>query len=81
MTVWRGLIFCYASPAIREAREIPEVPMTANCPECDATITLGAKTVEGEIIACPDCGAELEVVNINPPTLVLAPEVEEDWGE
>ena len=55
--------------------------MTATCPECDATITLGAKTVEGEIIACPDCGAELEVVNINPPELVLAPEVEEDWGE
>ncbi len=54
--------------------------MTANCPECGAEITLG-KVVEGEIIVCPDCAAELEVVNLNPPTLELAPQEEEDWGE
>jgi alpha-aminoadipate carrier protein LysW len=35
----------------------------------------------GEIVECPECGAELEVVNNNPVTLALAPEVEEDWGE
>jgi len=29
--------------------------MTANCPECDATIALAADVVEGEIIVCPDC--------------------------
>ncbi len=26
--------------------------MTATCPECDATITLAADVVEGEIIIC-----------------------------
>lgn len=55
--------------------------MNASCPECGADVALAADTMESEIVACPDCGAELEVVSINPPTLALAPEVEEDWGE
>ena len=54
--------------------------MTANCPECDAEISL-AKAMRGEIIVCPDCGAELEVTNENPLALDLAPQEEEDWGE
>jgi alpha-aminoadipate carrier protein LysW len=55
--------------------------MTANCPECDATLTLSADVVEGEIIVCTDCAAELEVRTVDPITLALAPEVGEDWGE
>jgi alpha-aminoadipate carrier protein LysW len=55
--------------------------MTATCPECTAPIALAADTVESEIVVCPDCGAELEVISIDPPELALAPEVEEDWGE
>jgi alpha-aminoadipate carrier protein LysW len=55
--------------------------MIANCPECDAEITLPEGTVVGEIIVCPECGAELEVVSLDPPELALAPEVGEDWGE
>ncbi|NJL03824.1 MAG: lysine biosynthesis protein LysW [Chloroflexaceae bacterium] len=55
--------------------------MQAECPECGAMIELPEGTVEGEIIVCGDCGAELEVVSLDPPTLVLAPEVGEDWGE
>lgn len=70
MTVWRGLIFCY----------VRRYSMSANCPECEATITL-QKPMRGEIIVCPDCGAELEVTAENPLTLALAPKEEEDWGE
>lgn len=55
--------------------------MNATCPECEATLSLAADTLEGEIVVCADCGAELEVISIDPPTLALAPEVEEDWGE
>ncbi|MBI1800072.1 MAG: lysine biosynthesis protein LysW [Chloroflexi bacterium] len=54
--------------------------MNANCPECDAVITMD-KPLKGEIVVCPDCGAELEVTNIAPLELALAPEEEEDWGE
>jgi alpha-aminoadipate carrier protein LysW len=55
--------------------------MQAECPECGAMIEIPDDTMVGEIIVCPECGAELEVVNLAPPTLALAPEVEEDWGE
>jgi alpha-aminoadipate carrier protein LysW len=51
------------------------------CPECEATLSIPADAVEGEIVPCPDCGAELEVVSVAPVTLALAPEVQEDWGE
>ena len=44
-------------------------------------MTVGADAVKGEIVSCPDCGAELEVTSIDPIALALAPEAEEDWGE
>jgi alpha-aminoadipate carrier protein LysW len=34
-----------------------------------------------EIVVCPECGVELEVISVDPPELAVAPEVEEDWGE
>ena len=55
--------------------------LTATCPECDATCELGADITENEIVPCADCGAELEVTSLDPLTLELAPEIEEDWGE
>ncbi|MEZ4570773.1 MAG: lysine biosynthesis protein LysW [Thermomicrobiales bacterium] len=48
--------------------------------ECGAELDL-ADVVEGEIVQCEDCGAELEVVSLDPVKLELAPEEEEDWGE
>jgi alpha-aminoadipate carrier protein LysW len=42
---------------------------------------LAADVQVGEIVVCPDCGVELEVVSLGPIALELAPEVEEDWGE
>lgn len=55
--------------------------VTAECLECAAEVELPKDVVEGEIIQCPECGIELEVVSLNPPQLDLAPEEEEDWGE
>lgn len=34
-----------------------------------------------EILPCEECGAELEVMSLEPFKVELAPEVEEDWGE
>lgn len=51
------------------------------CIECGAEISIDDGTMEGEIIPCPDCGVELEVISLDPLTVDLAPEVEEDWGE
>lgn len=54
---------------------------TAGCPECEAEILLEANVLQGEIVVCPDCGVDLEVMNIDPIQLELAPMEEEDWGE
>jgi alpha-aminoadipate carrier protein LysW len=32
-------------------------------------------------MSCADCGTDLEILSLNPLTIDLAPEVEEDWGE
>jgi len=53
---------------------------TAHCSECDAEIALEG-VVQGEIIVCSDCGVDLEIISLDPPTLALAPMEEEDWGE
>ncbi len=55
--------------------------MNVTCPECMAEFDLEDDTMAGEIIVCPECGVELEVVSLDPPQVELAPEIEEDWGE
>lgn len=54
---------------------------TVQCPECEAEITLDEGVETNEIIVCPDCGVDLEVISLHPPTVELAPMEEEDWGE
>lgn len=51
------------------------------CPECDARVTVDADAERGEVVTCPECNAELEVVGLDPPCFVLAPPEEVDWGE
>ena len=51
------------------------------CPVCGAEIKLNADTIEGELIVCGDCGAEIEVINTDPVELAEAPQEEEDWGQ
>ena len=55
--------------------------MTGTCPECEATIDVAEDVEEGEILECPECGVELEVVGVDPLELSPAPQEEEDWGE
>jgi alpha-aminoadipate carrier protein LysW len=60
----------------REARSM------AVCPECEADIEIDEYDVDkGEVISCPECGVELEVVGLSPLQLDLAAQNEEDWNE
>ncbi|MGW4533974.1 hypothetical protein ACWEOI_23805 [Nocardia sp. NPDC004340] len=52
------------------------------CLSCDAAVRLPEPIELAEILACGDCGQELEVIETEPSVRVdFAPEVEEDWGE
>lgn len=55
--------------------------MAAQCPECEAALDCD-QAQAGEIIVCPDCGVDLEVIRVSPSiSLTLAPKEAEDWGE
>ncbi|HZU42901.1 MAG TPA: hypothetical protein VE994_09530 [Terriglobales bacterium] len=49
------------------------------CPQCESDLDIEEDEVdEGEVVACPECGTEFEVITVNP--LELNP-VEEEEGE
>ncbi len=54
-----------------------------NCPECDAIINIPSDASNGEIVSCPDCGADYEISNKDGSKVELkqAETVGEDWGE
>jgi len=52
------------------------------CPDCDASITIADDALKGEIVSCPDCGLDYEVVATGPtPTIKPLVIEKEDWGE
>jgi alpha-aminoadipate carrier protein LysW len=54
---------------------------SVECIECGAELNLPGHVIQGEILLCADCGAELEVLSVEPLTVELAPRTMEDWGE
>lgn len=56
-----------------------------NCPECDAALAVPGDAEAGEIVSCPDCGADYELAagggNGGGLDLKPAEKVGEDWGE
>ena len=51
------------------------------CPECETNLDIEEEEIdEGEIVSCPECGSDFEVITVNP--LELRPlEDEEDLDE
>ncbi len=51
----------------------------ATCPECDAEIEVDEFDVDkGDLISCPDCGSNLEVISITPVELEAVDEDEDE---
>lgn len=49
--------------------------MAVVCPECDNPLTIVADDVEaGETVQCDECGAELEIVSVDPIEIALVDE-------
>lgn len=52
------------------------------CSECDKELNISDDSVKGEIVTCPDCGSDFEIVSIaDKVELKPAEKVGEDWGE
>ncbi len=49
-----------------------------HCPECDALVDIEQDEVEeGQLLSCPECGVDLEIVSTNPLEVELVEEEEE----
>lgn len=49
------------------------------CPECESDLDIAEDEIdEGEIVSCPECGTDFEVITVSP--IELKP-VEEDYEE
>jgi len=53
----------------------------AFCPECRTAIDVEDDVEEGQTMDCPECGAELQVVNTNPVELELISSEEDEEEE
>jgi len=49
-----------------------------HCPECEALVDMEQDEVEeGQILSCPECGVDLEIISTNPLEVELVEEEEE----
>ncbi len=53
----------------------------AVCPECEAVLDIEDDVDEGQLMDCPECGAELEVVSTNPVEIRVISEADENEEE
>lgn len=44
---------------------------TAACPECEEKVFVDAEAEQGDVVICEECGADLEVVGLDPVELDL----------
>lgn len=56
---------------------------TAKCPDCDSELDVSDEVLRGEVLSCPCCGLELEIVEVNGDTVEVRELIieGEDWGE
>jgi alpha-aminoadipate/glutamate carrier protein LysW len=59
---------------------VAEVADLGVCPDCQAQIEIDEFDVDkGEVISCPECGVELQVLNVAPLEFDVATD-DEDWS-
>jgi alpha-aminoadipate/glutamate carrier protein LysW len=52
------------------------------CPECDTNLDIDEEEIdEGEIVSCPECGSDFEVITLNPIELKPVEEEIDDEDE
>lgn len=57
-------------------------PREIECPICFFVFALSEDPLLNDIVPCPDCGADLEIVEITPDKIATQKvRIDEDWGE
>jgi len=51
------------------------------CLICGAEFDLGSGIIPNELIVCPECFREFEVIDVDPLRLEFSLHEEEDWGD
>ena len=51
---------------------------TTNCPECSEEVFVDAESEQGDTVVCDECGADLEVVGLDPIELDVQHEEGDD---
>ena len=77
LTRWRTPDKGWCATAFKYFVEVETVP-TGTCPECDADVHVDVDVDKGESVSCEECGAELEVVGLDPLELDIAEEEDLD---
>lgn len=54
---------------------------TTSCPECDEEVYVDAESEQGDVVSCDECGADLEVVGLDPIELDLYQDRDDDDDE
>lgn len=54
---------------------------TVHCPECDHSIALNVDWQEDDIIICPNCSIDLQVISVDPLMVDFAPEADDNWKD
>ncbi len=57
--------------------------MEVECEMCGGNIAVPEDVIQGEILACPDCGLDFEIQSLTSGHISLRPAeaIKEDWGE
>jgi alpha-aminoadipate carrier protein LysW len=54
---------------------------TGTCPECDQEVHVDTDADKSDLVSCEECGAELEIVGLDPVELDLVEEADLDDDE
>jgi alpha-aminoadipate/glutamate carrier protein LysW len=57
--------------------------MKKDCNDCGAEINIPSDAMVGEVITCPDCGANFEITEKSEQKIEVKPaeSIGEDWGQ
>ena len=54
---------------------------TAICPECDEEVYVDADSEQGDVVSCDECGADLEIVGLDPIELDIHEDSDDDFKD